>query len=218
VKRQGRIKQRASRLEVGFPRWLGPAGIAISLLALTWWSWGKWSDPQVDFGLEVYIPWQLSAGKALYRDIAYRNGPLSQYVNTLWFLLFGVSIRTLVLCNLAILAGICVMVYRLFTDSFGRLTATTVCLVFLSVFSFSQYVGFAGYNYVTPYQHYQTHGLALSIGMIAALGKYLRKRSFSFQPSRQPAWESCWQRCLNHFTLLAWLDSSSSSGQAVCSP
>jgi hypothetical protein len=155
-------------------RWVGPLSIAAAFALLAWWSWGKWTDVQIDFGIELYIPWQLSQGKALYRDIAYRNGPLSPYLNALWFRLFGVSLTTLVYCNLAILAGICALTHHLLRRSCDRLTAAVGCLVLLGVFGFSQYVGIANYNYVTPYQHAETHGLALSIAMIAAISRYLK--------------------------------------------
>ena len=155
-------------------RWVGPLSIAGAFALLAWWSWGKWTDVQIDFGVELYIPWQMSQGKALYRDIAYRNGPLSPYLNTLWFWLFGVSLKTLVYCNLAILAGICALTHHLLRRSCDRLTAAVGCLVLLGVFGFSQYVEIANYNYVTPYQHAQTHGLALAVAMIAAISQYLR--------------------------------------------
>jgi hypothetical protein len=152
---------------------LGPLSIAGTFALLAWWSWAKWTDVQIDFGLELYLPWQLSEGKALYRDIAYRNGPLSPYLNALWFRLFGVSLQTLVWCNLAILAGICALTHHLLRRSCDRLTAAIACLVLLGVFGFSQYVGVANYNYATPYQHAVTHGLALSLAAIAALARYL---------------------------------------------
>jgi 4-amino-4-deoxy-L-arabinose transferase-like glycosyltransferase len=155
---------------------LGPATLAVAFVVLASWSWRKWTDVQIDFGNQLYIPWQLSDGKALYRDIAHRNGPLSHYVGALAFLLFGVSLRTLVLCNLAVLAASCAMTYRVFRDACGRLTATAVGLVLLCVFGFSQYVGAANYNYVTPYQQAQTHGLALSLAMLLAFSAYFRRR------------------------------------------
>jgi hypothetical protein len=160
--------------------WLGPLSIAAAFALLAGWSWGKWTDVQIDFGLELYIPWQLSQGKALYRDIAYRNGPLSPYLNALWFHLFGVSLKTLVYCNLAILAAICAMTHQLLRRSCDRLTAAVGCLVLLGVFGFSQYVGIANYNYATPYQHAETHGLALGIAMIAAISRYLETERTSW--------------------------------------
>lgn len=170
-------RERSHASQAGLSAWAGPGALAAAFALLAWWSWGKWTDAQIDFGNELYIPWQLSTGKALYRDIAHRNGPLSQYLNTLWFLLFGVSIRTLVYCNLAILAVICALAHRLLGACCGRLGAAVAVLVLLGVFGFSQYLGIANYNYVTPYQHCQTHGLVLSFAMIAALVEHLRRRT-----------------------------------------
>jgi hypothetical protein len=43
-------------------------------------SWGKWGDFIVDYGREMYIPWQLSEGKILYRDIYVNQyGPFAPY-------------------------------------------------------------------------------------------------------------------------------------------
>ena len=44
-------------------------------------SWRTWPDILVDFGQELYVPWRLTQGEALYRDIAWVGGPLSQYGN-----------------------------------------------------------------------------------------------------------------------------------------
>jgi hypothetical protein len=148
--------------------------------ALAAWSWAKWTDVHIDFGAELYIPWRLSEGDVLYRDIAYRHGPFSHMANALFFRLFGVSLRTLVFCNLAILAGICALIFGLFRRALGRVTATFVCCAFLAVFGFSQYVGISNYNYVTPYLHAQTHGLALSLAMMVALFESLRRQSLAW--------------------------------------
>jgi hypothetical protein len=158
-------------------RWLGPLAIACTFLALAAWSWRKWTDVHIDFGNELYIAWQLGEGKALYRDIAHRNGPLSHYLNALVFCAFGVSIRTLVFANLVVLGAICAMLHRVFRLGCDRFTATVACIVLLGVFGFSQYVPIANFNYVTPYQHFQTHGLALSLALLLALERCARTGS-----------------------------------------
>ncbi|MFH0981307.1 MAG: glycosyltransferase family 39 protein [Planctomycetota bacterium] len=134
-------------------------------------SWRKWPDPLVDFGRELYIPWQLASGKVLYRDIACLFGPFSQYLNALWFKLFGVSLSTLIFCNLAILAGMTILIYRLLADATDRLTATTAGLTLLLLFAFSEYTTIGNYNFVCPYSHEATHGTALAVAMIFCLSK-----------------------------------------------
>jgi len=164
--------------EAWFPRLVGPLVIAGAFVALASWSWRKWPDVQIDFASQLYIPWQLASGKALYLDLDYKDGPFSQYLNALLFRLFGVSLRTLIWANLAGLAALCALVYRLFADTCGRFTATCVVLVELGVFSFSQYTGIGNYNYVCPYTHEQTHGIVLAAGMIAALAAVARSGGF----------------------------------------
>jgi hypothetical protein len=135
------------------------------------WSWRKWPELLIDFGRELYTPWQLADGKILYRDIAPLFGPFSQYFNALWFRIFGTSFTTLIFCNLAILAGVAYLTYRLFAAACDRLTATVACVVLLPVFGFSHYGMVGNYNFVSPYAHEATHSVALIIALIACLTK-----------------------------------------------
>ncbi len=171
------LEPRAERPREVVARAAALAVLAGAFALLAAWSWRKWTDVHIDFGNELYIAWRLSEGDALYLDIAHRNGPLSHYANALWFSLFGVSLRTLVFCNLAILAGICALLYTLLRRACDRLTAVVGVLFFLAVFAFSQYVGIANYNYVTPYHHFQTHGIALSLVLVLALDRAARSGS-----------------------------------------
>lgn len=143
---------------------------------LAGWSWLTWSDVLVDFGRELYVPWQLTLGKALYRDVAYFNGPLSPHLNALWFQLFGVSLRTLIFCNLTLLAVLTGLLYHLLRMIGGVFAATVGCLAFLAMFAFGQLVGIANYNFVCPYAHEMTHGLLCSLAVLACLARYFSTR------------------------------------------
>jgi len=158
----------------GLP-WLGPALLPAVFVALAVWSWRRWPDVLVDFGRELYVPWQLAAGKALYADIAYFNGPLSPWLNSLVFRTFGVGLVTLVVANLAVIVAISVMLYVLLREMGGRFTATVGTLVFLTVFAFGQYIRQANFDYVTPYSHEMTHGTALSLAAMVLLRIHLRR-------------------------------------------
>src|SRR5262245_57731809 len=81
---------------------VGPILIGLALIVMLISTWGTWPDCMYDVGSQLYIPWQLSKGKHLYTDIAFFNGPLSQYFNAFMFLIFGVSLRTLIWVNLII--------------------------------------------------------------------------------------------------------------------
>jgi hypothetical protein len=157
-------------------RALPPLAVGAVFAGLAAQSWRRWTDPVIDFGAELYLPWRLVEGDRLYADLAYRNGPLSPILNALWFRLFGVSLETLVLCNLAILAALCLLAARLFAPA-GRLAQTLVCVTLLVGFGFAHFTGIANYNWVTPYQHSQTHGVLLGFALVAALGAALRTGS-----------------------------------------
>lgn len=154
---RGRLAQLAGPLLV-----LGAAG------AMLVWCWRRWPDPLIDFGREIYVPWRLTQGEVLYRDIAHFNGPLSPYLNALWFRLFGVSLDVLVFCNLALLAALTLLLYRAIASIADRVAATAAGLVFVSVFAFGQLLRHGNFNYVAPYSHELTHGLLLGLLAIVA--------------------------------------------------
>lgn len=41
-------------------------GVTLVIMHLTWM---KWPDIWEDFGAELYIPWRITEGEVLYRDI-----------------------------------------------------------------------------------------------------------------------------------------------------
>ncbi|MFN0051231.1 MAG: hypothetical protein ACKV0T_03515 [Planctomycetales bacterium] len=153
--------------------------LAAAFCLFAWRSWRAWPDILVDFGHELYLPWRMSAGEALYRDLPFTMGPLSQHFNALLFQIFGVSLTTLIAANLTILAGITALLYWLFRRCGTRGSAATVVLFFLAVFAFAQttFTGQIGnYNYVCPYRHEMTHGLALGLAHLACLVRYFDHR------------------------------------------
>jgi 4-amino-4-deoxy-L-arabinose transferase-like glycosyltransferase len=149
----------------------GPCSLALLFCGLSYLSWRKWPDILVDFGRELYVPWQLASGSVLYRDIAYLNGPFSPYFNSLWFRFLGVSLSTIVLVNLALLAVMTALFYALFRRSTDRLTATLSCAVFLCLFGFAHLSMTGNYNFICPYSHDLTHGMLLSALMIFMLAR-----------------------------------------------
>lgn len=154
--------------------WAGPLAISLSFIAMALWTWGAWPDLLVDFGKELYVPWRISQGKALYADVAYFLGPLSPHFNALCFILFGVGLRTLVVSNLLIAALIAALLFRLLDGLAGRLAATVGGLVFVLLFAFPQYLEGGNYNFICPYVHEVTHGTALSLLALLALRAHLR--------------------------------------------
>lgn len=153
------------------PAYLEFAGIFL-LVCLTIFfvatSWRKWPDPLIDFGAELYVPWQLNHGALLFREV-YAHGILSQYFNAALFAIFGPGLMVLVMANLIVFAGILSVFYLLCRRAWGAGAAFIACAIFISVFGFSQLVGISNYNYATPYAHETTHGLFVSLLLVWVL-------------------------------------------------
>src|SRR5271155_1432550 len=136
-------------------RWdalLACAVIGSVFFTLTVKTWRKWPDLVVDFGAQLYMPWQISNGAVLYRDVHYlAGGPLSQYYHALLFKIFGVSFLTLVVSNLAVLALLLAVLYLCFYRCSDQLTAMTACVAVLVAFAFAHYTTLGIFNYITPY-------------------------------------------------------------------
>src|SRR4051794_24128930 len=94
-----------------FRRWGGPIIVAVAFMVATALTWRKWPDCLIDFGLQLYLPWKISTGSVLYRDVMYlTGGPLSQHYDALLFKVFGVSLLTLIISNLTIVAGLLILI------------------------------------------------------------------------------------------------------------
>src|SRR5688572_2973198 len=157
-----------------FPAWAAALAIGGAFVAMLAWSWGTWPDPAVDYGTQLYLAWQIADGQVLYRDLAYFKGPLSQYVNGALFAVFGIGLRTLVVFNVLVFAGVVVLTFRLVREFSDRLSATAATVVAVCVFGFIQLMDIGNYNWVTPYAHEYTHGVALALGMMACLSRASR--------------------------------------------
>jgi len=155
--------------------WAPPAALAVAFISLLIWTWQRWADVLVDFAVQLYVPWQLSQGKVLYRDIAHYTGPLSVYYNALAFRLFGVNLRVLEFANLPILIAIVIAIYCLAHRLGGRLCATLCSLSFLILFAFAHLTIAGNYNFVCPYEYDYTHATLLSLACILTLHRLTEK-------------------------------------------
>lgn len=179
--RGSRAKQRSEKVgrRCLDPDLLGPIALALIFYLLARWSWRKWPDILVDFGRELYIPWQLAHGKVLYQDIEHLFGPFSQYFNAMLFEAFGVSLSTLIWANLAWAAIFALVVYLFFKRGADAISATAAVMVFLVVSAFSEYLRVGNANFITPYAHEATHGVILATLMVFWLGGFIRRKRWS---------------------------------------
>lgn len=78
------------------------------LFAITW---AKWGNVTIDCGREMYVPWELSQGKTLYRDIWYLYGPVGPYLNSVLYRLWGVHLAVLYWAGSLSALGCAVLLY-----------------------------------------------------------------------------------------------------------
>src|SRR5258708_350765 len=103
-------------LSPGFIGALFPTALFVALASLTW---RKWADLQIDFGAELYIPWQLSKGRVLYRDIEFAYGPFVKYWHAILFRIFGVSYSSILRTDLlvaSLIVFVCYQIVRRLSD------------------------------------------------------------------------------------------------------
>ncbi len=170
-------RKREAILAIGWPALLGTLVLLTASASVLTLSWGKWPDIIVDFGRELYIPWQLSEGKVLYKDIFFYYGPLSKYFYAVFFKLFSSNLSVIICINFFITLVFVVITYRLLRV-WASVAATLLAIgIFFSLFAFGQYTGIANYNFICPYSHELVHGLVLSFAALLLFAEYLRSPS-----------------------------------------
>ena len=144
-------------------------------IGMIYWSWRKWPDILVDFGRELYLAWQIGSGNVLYKDIAHLFGPLSAYINGAAFYLFHPTYTTLIVLNIAFLSVLLFQLFFLVREASSPLAAFIACSATMAVCAFPQYLVIGNYNFISPYAHEATHGIALSAIMIYQLWLFANK-------------------------------------------
>lgn len=148
------------------------AGILMQRLAV---SWRMWPDALVDTGRELYLPWRLSEGAVLYRDVDDFYGPLSQYFNAGLFKLFGPGMIVLAYVNIALFCVMAFVLYGLLRKAWGGLAAFLGTALFIAVFGFSRLTTMGGFNYALPYSHETTHGILVLLLLVWCGQRWLAK-------------------------------------------
>lgn len=180
--------------------WGAAAALVGAILVV---SWMKWMDPVIDFGREVYVPWRILGGERPVQDYVHLYGPFSAYFNAGLFFLFGVSIQTEVIANLAIFAGIVVCLFTLLRRSFGYYPAAVATLTVIATFGFGHYYGINNYTYAAPYSHEATHGMLFLLLLLVWLG-----RARSFAADSAAAWVAGILIALNCLTKTEYVAAS----------
>lgn len=171
------VARRATIWPESFP--LGPCLVLLLALAICGldlsYAWGKWDGFLAGFGREIYIPWQIAAGKTLYRDLSYAYGPLPPYFQALLFHLFGPSLDVILISNAVVLLLLLLAAARLVIRITDFTVAICAMLVVVVASGLNHMTGIATFNLLTPYSHALTYGLTLTLFTLLVLDRYARK-------------------------------------------
>jgi hypothetical protein len=126
---------------------------------LSWLTWGRWGDFQVDCGRELYISVQILQGKMLYRDLWFPHGPLGSYVEALLVGLFGQHFYVFYLFGIAI-AIVCALLSLQIGAMLEERAAGLAAALVLLLQGFEPSL----FSYIFPYAY--TAPLGLLLGLI----------------------------------------------------
>jgi hypothetical protein len=150
---------------------LEPLSLAGLFGFLLWKTWLRWPEPLVDFPRYLYVPWRMSQGALLYRDLVCVYGPLPLLVQAGAFRLLGPGLDVIIWLNIAVTAGILALLRGIFCALGDRLSGWLCGVVFLVVFAVPYYSDTIGslYNYIAPYSCEATWGFGGLLLTIYAL-------------------------------------------------
>lgn len=159
---------------------LAPWAVTAVFAGLAVAGWGKWSDVLIDYGRELYVPWRLSQGATLYRDVASFNGPLAPWLMGRIFALFGASLAVAFVADLALTAAAAAgVVWRFFKGASGVAGAFVASLVFVCFFGLAHFDSLGNYAWAAPYSRDLTVGGLLGLLLVLALASWIRTRRLS---------------------------------------
>ena len=143
--------------------------------------WDKGPDPLIDFGRELYVPWRLTEGDVLHRDIAWFNGPIGPWALEGWMRLFGVSLDAVQAMNAVVIALTTAAIGRVCTVIAGQLAAGIAAWLFLIAFAVSQKESSGSFLFLAPYSH------GITLGFLCGLLALLLLHRFSERGTRRTA-------------------------------
>jgi hypothetical protein len=137
-------------------------GIVVAVAAIAFaQSYGRWLDPIIDTGRDLYIPEQIARGAKLYRDIRYEYPPLAPYLLALITGAIGHSLAAYMMIGIAQSAAIAASLWIALRRPLPAFAAT---LSFVAMC----FCGGTLWNFIFPYSYAATIGMTLLCIALAA--------------------------------------------------
>lgn len=138
--------------------------------------YGKTESFLVDVGREAYVPWQITQGEVLYKDIFNVYGPLSYQINALMYMVFGTKLSTLYIAGY--LNSFLILILTFFITKFftGRkLALFTSFLVMGSCLYIKTF-----FNFIFPYSYAAVYALSGYLLSIFSFLLFIKKKNIGF--------------------------------------
>lgn len=144
--------------------------LGVAMVAL---GWDRGPDVLVDFGRELYVPWRLTHGEVLHREIAWFNGPMAPWILEGWMRVFGVSLDAVQALNAMVIACTTALLVLLMGRVTSRGAAWASGATFLTVFAVAQQESIGNFHFLSPYSHGITFGFLAGLACLEALARGL---------------------------------------------
>ena len=146
--------------------------LAATMLRVTWLTW---PDAFIDFSREIYLPWRVSCGDVLYRDLAYYFGPVSVYLNAALFAILGhPSIHAFFALDFAFWLATLLALRAILRRIAPPPVTTLAVSSFIVLFSFNRFIFGGNFNYLSPYSHELTRGFLFALLALLSMDSALR--------------------------------------------
>ena len=147
--------------------------IALFFIFMLYFSWLKWLHPIIDCGREAYVPWQISNGKMLYKDLAYFYGPFAPYFIAIIFKLLGASLNTLYFIGITTNILLCLVLYFLSRQLLSPFISCLTLLFYMQIGIIAPNLGsYEGFIY--PYSFAALFGLLFILIQLSLIVTYYK--------------------------------------------
>ena len=146
-------------------------GALVALLAavaafVLWQSWGRWLDPIIDAGRDLYIAGRLPHLE-LYRDFRYNYPPLAPYLLALLTRIAGQSLLSFTMIAIGQSIVIAALLWMIGRRAAGVHAGFAAALLFVA-FDFTGATTW-GANFLFPYSYAATFGMLFLLGFLAGV-------------------------------------------------
>ncbi|HYM59797.1 MAG TPA: glycosyltransferase family 39 protein [Thermoanaerobaculia bacterium] len=130
-------------------------------------SYGRWLDPIIDTGRDLYIPEQILRGATLYHDVRYQYPPLAPYLLAAITAVTGHSLAAYMVIGVVQSLLIALLLWAIARRAAGEAAAFATALLFLAI----DFTGATtwGANFIFPYSYAATLGMLFLLAFAGAL-------------------------------------------------